>query len=266
MDRSAPRRRVAPLRQSRHGHRRAPAVPRRHPRGDQPVDPAGGLQHVRGRPRADRGAAARGRRVGRGAGARGRRVRRLGAARSAGGSRRTRTRPGCARTIASATGSTRSSSTPPGTSCSARGSASASTPCRGASRSPARTSPGRRCSSRSQAEAGVGLPALDDLLGDPGAAQAARARRRVGAALYLARLRRRAAPRPRQARRPLRDGDDREAGRLGRARQHHHRDAGERRRARAPSTRSRATSGSCRRRCATRSWSSRRPRAGSPAS
>ena len=40
----------------------------------------------------------------------------------------------------------------------------------------------------------------------------------------------------------------------------------ERRRARAPSTSSPATSGSCRRRCATRSSSSPRPRAGSPAS
>ena len=40
------------------------------------------------------------------------------------------------------------------------------------------------------------LPDLDDLLGDPGAAQAARGRRGVGAALHLARLRRRRCARP----------------------------------------------------------------------
>ena len=67
------------------------------------------------------------------------------------------------------------------------------------------------------------LPDLDDLLGDPGAAQAARAGRGVGAALPLARLRRALAAGRAQARRALRDGDDREAGRLRRARQHHRR-------------------------------------------
>ena len=67
------------------------------------------------------------------------------------------------------------------------------------------------------------LPDLDDLLGDPGAARAARAGGRVGAALHLERLRRRApAPGARQGRRAVRDGDDREAGRLGRPREHDH--------------------------------------------
>ena len=139
--------------------------------------------------------------------------------------------------------------------------------CPGASPRPGRTS---RAAAMSVAVAGRGrgrLPDLDDLLGDPGAAQAARARGRVGAALHLPALRRRApAPGRRQGRRPLRHGDDREAGRLGRARQHDGRRAAERRRARAPSTSSPATSGSSRPRCATRSSSSPRPRAGSPAS
>ena len=79
---------------------------------------------------------------------------------------------------------------------------------------------------------GGGLPDLDDLLGDPGAANAARAGRRVGAALPVALLRRRAArPRSGQEGGAVRDGHDREAGRLRRARQHHHRPAAERRRA-----------------------------------
>ena len=64
------------------------------------------------------------------------------------------------------------------------------------------------------------LPDLDDLLGDPGAARAAGDRRGVGAALPLARLRPAVRPRRREARGALRDGDDREAGRLRRARQH----------------------------------------------
>ena len=56
------------------------------------------------------------------------------------------------------------------------------------------------------------LPGLDDLQRGAGAARGPGARGRVGAAADAARLR---------ARRALRDGDDREAGRLGRAREHH---------------------------------------------
>ena len=73
-----------------------------------------------------------------------------------------------------------------------------------------------------QANAGVMCPvsmtysAIPALRADP------RARRRVGAAADAARLR---------ARRALRDGDDREAGRLGRPRRHDPRRAGRRRRA-----------------------------------
>ena len=119
----------------------------------------------------------------------------------------------------------------------------------------------------SQVDSGVLLPDLDDLLGRPGAAHAAGARRGVGAALRLARVRRRAARAgDRQEGRAVRDGHDREAGRLGRAGEHHHGPPAERRRSRAPSTRSPGTSGSSRRRCATSSSCSRRPTAASRAS
>ena len=83
-----------------------------------------------------------------------------------------------------------------------------------------------------QAEAGVGCPISMTYSAIPALRTAARARRRVGAALPLARLRRRSLPAARQERRALRDGDDREAGRLRRAREHHRRRAAERRRAR----------------------------------
>ena len=75
------------------------------------------------------------------------------------------------------------------------------------------------------------VPGVHDLLGDPGAARGARPRRGVGAAPHQAELR---------GRRPGRDGDDREAGRLGRAGQHH----GGRARRRRDLGDHRATSGS----------------------
>ena len=234
---------------------------------DQPGHPARGLQHVRVRPGAGRGAAPRGRRLGRAAGQRGRRLRRLGAGDPLGlRGEREPAEAAHPRPLRQPR-STRSSSTPPGTSCSAPGSASAlhALPWR----EPQPGSPRRaRGDVRRLAGRGGGrLPDLDDLLGDPGAAKAARARRRVGAALHLAALRRRApAARRRQGRRALRDGDDREAGRLRRARQHHGRGPAERWRAGRRVRAHAATSGSCRRRCATRSSSSPRPRAGSPAS
>ena len=66
------------------------------------------------------------------------------------------------------------------------------------------------------------VPGVDDLRRDPGAARRrAGAGRRMGAAADQARLR---------ARRAGRDGDDRAPGRLRRARQHHARGAGRRRR------------------------------------
>ncbi len=71
-----------------------------------------------------------------------------------------------------------------------------------------------------QAESGVGCPISMTYSAIPAAAQAARAGGGMGAALPLARLRRGLDAGRAQARRPLRDGDDREAGRLRRARQH----------------------------------------------
>ena len=64
-----------------------------------------------------------------------------------------------------------------------------------------------------------------------------------------------------EGRHHARHGHDREAGRHRRARQHH-----APRRRPATATASPATNGSCRRRCATRSWCWRRRRAGSPVS
>ena len=76
------------------------------------------------------------------------------------------------------------------------------------------------------------LSDLDDLLGGAGAPQAARAGRGMGAANPLQRLR----PAPDRGRREgglaLRHGDDREAGRLRRAGQHHGRPTDQRRRPR----------------------------------
>ena len=64
------------------------------------------------------------------------------------------------------------------------------------------------------------MPALDDLrVGARPARRSARPGRRVGAGPHLDRVRPRPAPARRQARRALWDGDDRAAGRLGRARE-----------------------------------------------
>ena len=71
----------------------------------------------------------------------------------------------------------------------------------------------RRCSSSgARSNSGRDVPRVDDLLRDSRAARGARAGRRVGAAHHEAELRRR---------RARGHGDDREAGRLGRAREHH---------------------------------------------
>ncbi len=80
---------------------------------------------------------------------------------------------------------------------------------------------------------GGAVPDLDDLLGNPRPASRARPGGGVGATAAVALLRRRAhGSGDRQEGLPLRDGHDREAGRLGRASQHHHRPAAERWRAR----------------------------------
>ena len=72
------------------------------------------------------------------------------------------------------------------------------------------------------------LPDLHDLLGDPGIARPAGGRRGVGGAAALALLRPALRAGGGEERRTLRDGDDREAGRLRRARQHHCGDAAQR--------------------------------------
>ena len=112
----------------------------------------------------------------------------------------------------------------------------------------------------SQVESGTTCPSIMTWASHP----AARARDRAvagaeGQALQR-RLRRARPAAGRQAVDLRRHGHDREAGRLGRARQHHRGHAAGRRRARAARTRSAATSGSSRRRCAMRTWSSPAPR------
>ena len=186
-----------------------------------------------------------------------------GRAASSGRGSRTRTRRSSARTTASATASTRSSSIPPGTRCCAtsveHGAHALSW------REPRDGRAGRARGAVLPRGAGRGrphVPALDDARGRAGAARAARARRRVGAAAHVARVRPRPRAGRRQARRALRHGHDREAGRLRRPRQHHDRAAA----SAAASTSSRDTSGSARRRCATRFSCSRRRRTGCRAS
>ena len=90
---------------------------------------------------AGRGGPARGRRVGRAADLRGRRPAPAASAPSRSAPWPTRTRRSCAPTTATATASTRSSSTPPGTSCWARRSRTNCTAPPGRTRGPAPTSP-----------------------------------------------------------------------------------------------------------------------------
>ena len=105
----------------------------------------------------------------------------------------------------------------------------------------------------------VRVPDHDDLRRRPRAARPARARGGVGAARDRHDLRPPLDPRRREGLGDRGHGDDREAGRLGRAREHDLRAPAERRRRRAPSTSSPATSGSARRRCPTSSSCSPRP-------
>ena len=161
------------------------------PRGLQPAAAAGGLQRLRRRPAAGRGAAPRGRRVGRGRG-------RASSARSAARARRSRW------------GFEANENTPelrthdrygnridevefhPAWHELMRLGGRARAPRAALARAAARRPRRPRAPTFMLLIAGRGrgrLPDLDDLLGDPGAAQAARARRGVGAALPLARLR-----------------------------------------------------------------------------
>ena len=94
------------------------------------------------------------------------------------------------------------------------------------------------------------VPHLDDLRRHPGPAQRAGSGRRLRAAAGRPRVRPRAAHAADQARPARRHGHDREAGRFGRPREHHHRHRGR------PTARTgcAATSGSPARPCATCSW------------
>ena len=121
---------------------------------------------------------------------------------------RSATSRGCGRSTASGTASTRSSSIPAGTGCSTARSRAASTPCRGRTRDRARTSPARRSSSVwTHANAGVMCPvsmtysAVPALRVDPAIAAEWEPRLIAGELSG--------------------HGDDREAGRLRRAREPH---------------------------------------------
>ena len=127
-------------------------------------------------------------------------------------------------TTGTATASTRSSSTRPGTAL-MDGRRRRGAGRRAVGRRPARRARGPR-RRPVHLESGRGrplLPDLDDVRRRPRAAHRPGAGRRVRAAADQPRLRPGPAHAADQARAARRHGDDREAGRLGRARQHHHR-------------------------------------------
>ena len=134
---------------------------------------------------------------------------------------------GCSPMTASGIGSTRSSSIPPGTGCSAGRSRAGSTACRGASeRAGAHVVRAGAVPAVVKRQRRRDVPGLHDLRGDPRAARGrSGSRRGLGAAADRHRLRDRCAGR---------HGDDRAPGRLRRARQHHPGRAGRRRRLRDP--------------------------------
>ena len=193
------------------------------PRGRQPGVPARGDQLLRRRPAAARGARARGRRLGRRPRARHRRRGRLG--RGAGARPPRRAQRAAAEDARPLRAPDRRDRPRPVVALAAAGRRRARDP----RAAVARPAAGRARGARGAVQPLVAgqrrrhVPGLDDLLGDPGAAARPGARRRVGAAPDAPRLR---------ARRAVRHGDDREAGRLGRPRQHHARGAGRRRRLR----------------------------------
>ena len=150
------------------------------------------------------------------------------------GSRRTRTRRGCAPTTASATASTRSSSIPPGTSCCGLGVSHGLHALPWREPEPgAHVARGAMFMLLGQVEAGVGCPISMTYSAIP----ALRVQPELAAEweprfISLRYDGERAAAGGRQGGRAVRDGDDREAGRLGRSRQHDHGDPAQRRRAR----------------------------------
>ena len=188
--------------------------PRRaHPRGREPGAAARAVQRVRGGRAAARGARARGRRLGRRPPARHRRAGRLAPRRSRTRSAPSATSRSCARTTATATAIDEVELDPSWHWClrQAIEREMHSLPWRDPQPGAPRRARGALLR-LGPGELGRHVPGLDDLLGDPGAARGAGARRRVGAAHHAAELRRR---------RARGHGDDREAGRLRRAREHH---------------------------------------------
>ena len=172
---------------------------------------------------------------------------------------RTRTRRSCAPTTATGTASTRSSSIRPGTSCWARDGPRAPRPPLGRAAARRARRPRRRCSMTWNVEAGHGCPismtysAVPALRKDPEIAAEWEPRMDGATATTSA-----SSPRAEKdsvlfgmAMTEKQGGSDVRAN-ITRAEPH---------RRRAPSTRSPATSGSARPRCATPSWYSPRPRA-----
>ena len=172
---------------------------------------------VRGRPRAGRGARARGRRLGRRPPARHRRAGRQPRGDRARRARRAqRADPAHARPLRQSHRPGRARPVLALDAC-ARRSSARSTRCRGAIRSPAPTSCARRCSSSGARSApGVMCPVSMTYAAIPPLRENAELAAEWEPRLTRAELRRRRAGR---------HGDDREAGRLGRARQHHPRRA-----------------------------------------
>src|SRR5579875_3801223 len=210
----------------RHGPRRPVAFGHAHDaRGDEPATAARRVRPVRDRPRARGWAGARGRRLGGGAGARLRRH-----------SRRRAVRLGPAGQCLPAgaphprplRAPHRRGGVPPRV---ARPHATRDR-ARAARAAVARGAPGRARRPRGALlppVAGRGrarLPRLDDLRGPAGAARAVRRRRRMGAPVHLDDVRPAPAAGGAEGRGALRHGDDREAGRLRRAHEHHPRPPG----------------------------------------
>ncbi len=193
----------------------------RHPHRLQPAAPLRGREPVHHGSGARRGPAPRGRGVGRraGPGVRRDRGRREAIAWGDGADEHRRC---CAPSTATGGGSTRSSSTRPGTGCWARRSSTGCTPRPGATRARAPRWPGRPGSMLwTQVEAGARLPGQHDLRGRARPAGQPRAGRGVGAPAHRPGLRAAAGPGGGQGGGAVRHGHDREAGRPRRAGQHH---------------------------------------------
>ena len=190
-----------------------------HPPGHEPAAAARRLQRLRVRPSARRSGAPRGRGLGEASPPRSRSARRPRRRSDARRPRRGESGRGFAPTTASGTAWTRSSSTPPGITCST--SRSTQVPFAAAGAAPAgRARPRGAAPSASPRRRRYRLPALGHVLGDPGPSPPAGGRRGVGAAFSVLGLRPPQRAGDGQARGPRGNGNDREAGRLRRAREH----------------------------------------------